>query len=440
LALENPCGSNTDIAAVYLRLGGVYIQMLDCDGDPSVLNLSLENHIQGIQLISMDDPQRPIALHGLADCYQRRYQFLDNKEDLFEADAILEEIHNSKSPKHPHPLGYVLVYANVKLKIFQNSGNLSVLDEATSLLQNAISEDQGLHEAIFSEAKLLLLNILSERYWFTKTLADLEAALKIARQTIADLPISYTRRDRILYSLSLLLKFRFYRLQQLIDYNESVEILYGLIDKTARDPLEKMRNIQYRRQLAHSMSMNCVILYDNGSLFEDSIHPEMMEAIEIMKEAIADTPETNSIWKFNNHLALTGLYQKMIYFSKEMYLDEAIVELKRAELCVPNDDQCVALVHENFRAIYGERYAAWEQESDLNMFISSGQQTATYEANLHNKYGVYIEMSQLLIAHGRLEEGFQCLESAIGLMPFLVRSSGTRDDLSTDSLQQREKE
>lgn len=428
LALENPCGLNTDIAAVYLRLGGVYIQMVDCDGDPSVLNLSLENHIQGIQLISMDDPQRPIALHGLADCYQRRYQFLDNKEDLFEADAILEEIHNSKSPKHPHPLGYVLVYANVKLKIFQNSGNLSVLDEATSLLQNAISEDQGLHEAIFSEAKILLLNILLERYWFIKTLADLEAALKIARQTIADLPISYTRRDRILYSLSLLLKFRFYRLQQLIDYNESVEILYGLIDKTARDPLEKMRNIQYRRQLAHSMSMNCVILYDNGSLFEDSIHPEMMEAIEIMKEVIADTPETNSIWKFINHLTLVGLYQKMIYFSREMYLDEAIVELKRAELCVPNDDQCVALVHENFRAIYEDRYAAWEQESDLNMFISSGQQAVTYETNLHSKYRVYVRMSQLLITHGRLEEGFQCLESAIGLMPFLVRSSGTRDD------------
>ena len=430
LALENPCGSNTDIAAVYLRLGGVYIQMLDCDGDPSVLNLSLENHIQGIQLISMDDPQRPIALHGLADCYQRRYQFLDNKEDLFEADAILEEIHNSKSPKHPHPLGYVLVYANVKLKIFQNSGNLSVLDEATSLLQNAISEDQGLHEAIFSESKILLLNILSERYWFTKTLADLEAALKIARQTIADLPISYTRRDRISYSLSSLLKFRFYRLKQLIDYNESVEILHDLIDKTARDPLEKIRNIQYRRQLAQSISIKCAILLDSGSLFEDdSGHSEMMGAIEIMKEAIADTPETHPVGKFDNHLMLTWLYRTMVwFFSEEMYLDKAIVELQRAELCIPNDDQSVAVLHENFRSIYGERYAAWEQESDLNMFISSGQQTATYEANLHNKYGVYVEMSQLLIAHGRLEEGFQCLESAIGLMPFLIRPSGTRDD------------
>ena len=70
----------------------------------------------------------------------------------------------------------------------------------------------------FSKAKLLLLNILFQRYCFTKTLADLEAALKIARRTIADLPISYTRRDRILFCLSLLLKYRFYRLQQLIDY------------------------------------------------------------------------------------------------------------------------------------------------------------------------------------------------------------------------------
>jgi len=429
MALENPCGSNTDIAAVYLRLGGAYMQKLDCDGDSSVLNPSLESHMQGIQLIPMDDPRRPIALHGLADCYQRRYQFLDNKEDLFEADAILEEIHSSKSPKHPHPLGYVLVYANVKLKIFQNSGDLSVLDEATSLLQNAISEDQGLQEAIFSEAKLLLLNILSERYSFTKTLADLEAALKIARQTIADLPISYTRRDRILYSLSLLLKYRFYRLQQLIDYNESVEILHGLIDKTARDPLEKIRNIQYRRQLAHSISVKCAFLLDSGSLFEDdNSHSEMMGAIEIMKEVIADTPETHSIWKFNNHLILVQLYRIMEHFSEETYLDETIVELQRAELCVPNDDQCVALVHQNFRAIYGDRYAAWEQESDLNMFISSGQKAITYETNLHRKYGVYVEMSQLLITHDRLEEGFQCLESAIGLMPFLVRSSGTRDD------------
>ena len=106
-------------------------------------------------------------------------------------------------------------------------------------MQNAISEDQGLRTSTPSEAKLLLLNILAERYLFTKTLADLEAALKIARQTIADLPIFYTPRDRILYCLSLLLKYRFYRLQQLVDYNESVEILRDLIGKTARDPLEK---------------------------------------------------------------------------------------------------------------------------------------------------------------------------------------------------------
>ena len=188
IALENPCGSNTDIAVAYLRLGCAYMQKLDCDGDSSVLSPSLECHIQGIQLIPMDDPQRPIALHGLADCHQHRYQFLGNKEELFEADAILEEIHNSKSPKHPHPLGYVLVHANAKLKISKDSGNLSVLDEATSLLQNAISEDRGLRKSTPSEAKFLLLNILSERCLFTKTLADLEAALKIARQTIADLP------------------------------------------------------------------------------------------------------------------------------------------------------------------------------------------------------------------------------------------------------------
>lgn len=74
MALENPCGLNTDIAAAYLRHMCAYMQKLDCDGDSSVLNPSLESHIQGIQLIPMDDPQRPIALHGLTYRYQRRYQ------------------------------------------------------------------------------------------------------------------------------------------------------------------------------------------------------------------------------------------------------------------------------------------------------------------------------------------------------------------------------
>jgi len=37
------------------------------------------------------------------------------------------------------------------------------------------------------------------------------------------------------------------------------------------------------------MSINCLILYGNGSLREDDcMYPEMMEAIEIMKEAIAN--------------------------------------------------------------------------------------------------------------------------------------------------------
>ena len=85
------------------------------------------------------------------------------------------------------------------------------------------------------------------------------------------------------------------------------------------------------------------------------------------------------------------------YFSEGMYLNEAIVELQRAELCIPNDDRSVALLHQKFGAIYGERYAAWEQESDLNMFISSGQKAVTYEANLHDKCGVYVEMSQMLV-------------------------------------------
>ena len=48
MALENPCGSNTDIAGAYVRLGGAYMQKLDCDGNSSVLNPSLECHIQGI--------------------------------------------------------------------------------------------------------------------------------------------------------------------------------------------------------------------------------------------------------------------------------------------------------------------------------------------------------------------------------------------------------
>lgn len=85
----------------------------------------------------------------------------------------------------------------------------------------------------------------------------------------------------------------------------------------------------------------------------------MMEAIEIMKEAIANTPETYTIWKLNNRLVLTRLYWIMArYFSEGMYLNEAIVELQRAELCIPNDDRSVALLHQNFGAIYGERYAA----------------------------------------------------------------------------------
>ena len=117
-----------------------------------------------------------------------------------------------------------------------------------------------------------------------------------------------------------------------------------------------------------------------------------------MKEAIANTPETYTIWKLNNRLVLTRLYWIMArYFSEGMYLNEAIVELQRAELCIPNDDRSVALLHQNFGAIYGERYAAWEQESDLNIFISSGQKAVTYEANLHDKCGVYVEMSQMLV-------------------------------------------
>jgi hypothetical protein len=94
------------------------LQKSDSDGDTSALGLSLEIYLQGIELIPLEHPSRLAALENLTDYQLRRYQQLRIKNDLSQTEAILKETHQLDYFKHPDSLSHMIIYAHVKLTIF----------------------------------------------------------------------------------------------------------------------------------------------------------------------------------------------------------------------------------------------------------------------------------------------------------------------------------
>jgi hypothetical protein len=155
----------------------------------------------------------------------------------------------------------------------------------------------------------------------------------------------------------------------------------------------------------------------------------MLTAIDIMEHVTADTPEALSRWRFRNLWLLIALCRGMArLFSEVEYLDVALDRSHQEEEGIPRDDGTFGKFPVRLNMIYQEQYVVRDKEEDFDGCLKSGQEIVKYSANIHDKYDACIELSQLLVAHQRLGEAFECLQLALRLMPLLVRPSGARDD------------
>jgi len=99
-------------------------------------------------------------------------------------------------------------------------------------------------------------------------------------------------------------------------------------------------------------------LFRDGSVLQDEdYHAKMVEATEIMKEAIAHTPKSHPEWRFKNHISLAYIYRSMFkVYSEPSYLDDAFLhELQEAGF-VTEHENGAATFYANLSEVYQERF------------------------------------------------------------------------------------
>src|SRR2546423_732978 len=110
---------------------------------------------------------------------------------------------------------------------------------------------------------------------------------------------------RIQYCFALLLTQHFGRTEDVSSYVEAVTILRSLVARTEKGVSMTLHSIQYYRRFALTVAMGH-LLRDGSVSQDEDYHAKMVEAIEIMKEAIAHTPKSHPEWRFKNHIS--GIY------------------------------------------------------------------------------------------------------------------------------------
>lgn len=314
--------------------------------------------------------------------------------------------------------------------MYDRSGDPSLLDQATSLLQDAILNEEGRpHDAHYYEAKLGLLNALEDRYSHSNAVADLESAIAIARGTLEQLPPDSQRYMRFSYSLSRWLRKHWQRLGRIEDLDESQAILRTIVDATANDPVLRSYNLQYRRQLAFTMMRRIGLLSDRAISSASSV---ALDAMNLLKGVVAETPQDLFHAKETAVMLLCLCYLFLHRMASrtehQNYLDLALEEwLKFGDTC-PD----VPWVQEEFAAmldrIYEMRLVTSPSLGTWQECLAAKKRFLKLSSSFRTRYETLVGISQLLLGLEEAKEAYGCLRSAVALMPFFVGVSNARDD------------
>ncbi|WP_063057493.1 CHAT domain-containing protein [Nocardia sienata] len=196
-----------------------------------------------------------------------------------------------------------------------------------------------------------------------KTVAELDDAIRVGRQLVADTPAGHPAFPGVRYHLARALVFRFGRTNAAADLDEAIRLGRRTLDVVPAD-------VPFRTVVLIAVGSSLDTRFENTGDLAD-----LDDAVLLMREAVARTADGDPELADRTDRLGAVLLSRVARTGQLADLDEAIALGHRAVAATAADDPllCVRLVH--LAAAHADRYARTGAAADLDEAIRLGEQT-----------------------------------------------------------------
>ncbi|MEQ4720608.1 CHAT domain-containing protein [Nonomuraea sp. B19D2] len=300
----------------------------EVSSDVNDLHLAVRTAEEAVRA-SRDDVQRAFMQSNLALFLNRRYDWLDDLEDLEQAVGLLQEASAIIPTGHPERcvLSYNLSYALTRR--FERLGVEADMNDAVAAARAAVATDS--EEFPRMEARRNLGNALRHRFIWAEELDDLNEAIQELRAALDDIEDDHPGKPRYLSDLANALRSRFdhtagrlSRTGASADLDEAIDALRQAVHTTPDANAAKV-------DFLHNLSIALVARFRLARRAED-LDEALVTALESLR-VIADRPKRMI---YQQHLAST-LLTRFDHRRDRADLERAIDLLRQAIAACPAD-------------------------------------------------------------------------------------------------------
>ncbi|MFE5869255.1 CHAT domain-containing protein [Streptomyces roseifaciens] len=293
-------------------------------GSPSDLDEAIGAAREAVATIPADHPQRSSALSALAHCLYSRFEHKGALADVDEAIALDRRALACIPPGSPD---LPMTRTNMSLSLFrrfERTGVRDELDEAVGLGRQALEESRP-DDPLRGPRLANLGGFLLARFEVTGALADLDESVRLLRQGEAAIPEGHPARSVCRNSLVTALQRQFERHGELARLDEAVAVGRTAVAAT---PEDDPHYAMYQSSLCLAMA----------SRYPHTRDPQDLEAaVAAGRAAVAATPEGHPRrGSYQSGLA-RALVAHMEISGGPGDLDETVLAVSRAVEATPED-------------------------------------------------------------------------------------------------------
>ncbi|KAF5369560.1 hypothetical protein D9758_002654 [Tetrapyrgos nigripes] len=207
------------------------LKQVEDNRELELVESAITNIQAAMELITGDDPRKPVYLTNLGNALKSRFDRLGNREDLERAIALQHCVVNLTSDSHPHkPIFLNNLGASLATR-FHHHGTLEDLELAITLISHAVDLTPDGH----SDKPTYLKNLgdaFEARFDRSGELEDLQKAIALEHRSASLIPDGHPEKPSCLNTLGNAFLRRFERFDNFEDIENAISLHRHAVDLT----------------------------------------------------------------------------------------------------------------------------------------------------------------------------------------------------------------
>ncbi|KAF5636132.1 30S ribosomal S17P protein [Fusarium sp. NRRL 52700] len=369
-----------------------------------------------VEVAPIDDPDRIIWLHELANTLRRRFTVTGVLADIEDSIKLGQEAIDTAPNDYIHK-GALLDSLGVHLAIrFAQTGSLPDLEQAIHVTRQAID---AVTESDDDRAYRLthLANHLGERYERTGSSIDLEEAIEVAQSAVDLTPLDSPKRSGRLNTLANQLHERYGRTGILEELNRVIDICRGITKAAAEG---SSNQALFKSNLSGHLGDRYLRTRDTNDL---------EEAIQLASEALTTLPSGHAdIPSISNNLSI-WLAKRYTCNREATDVEEAIKMGHQSIAVAEPGNPSLAQYMSNLADCYWNRHTLTNCMDDFDAAVNLYRSAMAHSnSNIQTRIGAGKYLFETFAHASKWQHALDASKAAFDLLPQLIpRSLGFVD-------------